>query len=85
VEFDDENQNSYDLLQMRMLVTNDYKMTYYSPTGEILLFDRNEDPWEMRNLATEEEYRDIVRSLLSELLREISRTEPRLPRRYSGA
>lgn len=85
VEFDDELQNAFDLLQMRMLVTNEYKLVYYAPTGEIMLFDRRQDPQEMKNLSNDRNYTVVINDLLTQLLREISRTEDRLPRRFANA
>ena len=75
VEFDDEYGHTFDLLQMRMLVTNDYKLVYYSPTEEVMLFDRKNDPDEMANLALDDKYTDTVNRLMKNLLKEISRTE----------
>ena len=85
LEFDDEWVKPYDLLQMRTLVTNDYKLVFYSPTQEILLFDRKNDPEEENNLAGVSEYAQTKEELLKQLLNEISRTENRLPRRIDGA
>lgn len=86
VEFDDERvRGGIDLLQMRMLVTNDYKLVYYSPTNEVMLFDRKNDPSETRNLAAVGKYAGTVQELLKTLLKEISRTEKRHPRRFAGA
>jgi len=85
VEFDDDMTNAFDLLQMRMLVTNEYKFCFYSPTGEGLLFDRKNDPGEEENLFCKSEYSETVKKLFGELLREIARTDGRLPRRMAGA
>jgi len=85
VEFDDELQKAFDLVQMRMLVTNEYKLVYYAPTAEIMLFNRQHDPEEMKNLAGDSTYTPVVKDLLAQLLHEISRTEDRLPRRFSHA
>ena len=85
VEFDDDMTNAFDLLQMRMLVTNEYKFCFYSPTGEGLLFDRKNDPREEENLFYKSEYSETVKKLFGEFLREIARTDNRLPRRMTGA
>ena len=85
VECDMDTQPAFDLLQMRALVTNDYKLVYYVPTGEIMLFDRNNDPDEMVNLAGDPGHQPVVTELLKRLLHELSRTEPRRPRQICGA
>lgn len=85
VETDDELNPHFDLLQMRVLVTNDYKLCHYSPTGEVVLFDRRNDPREQTNVADRPDLQPIVRALLTHLLTEINRTEARRPRRFSDA
>lgn len=85
VEYDDELNPHFDLLQMRVLVTNEYKLCHYSPTNEVVLFDRRNDPGEMRNLATEPDYQSVVRDLLAKLMSEVNRSESRRPRRFSDA
>ena len=85
LEFDDDITPAFPCAQMRVLVTEAYKFAHYEPTGENMLFDRENDPGEVNNLAGREEYRDVERELLNQLLREILRTEPRLPRRTTNA
>ena len=85
VETDDELNPHFDLLQMRVLVTNDYKLCHYSPTGEVVLFDRRNDPGERTNLASRPDMQPVVAALLAQLLAEVNRTEPRRPRRFSDA
>lgn len=85
VETDDELNPHFDLLQMRVLVTNDYKLCHYSPTGEVVVFDRKNDPDERVNLADNPELQPLIRTLLAQLLVEINRTEARRPRRFSDA
>lgn len=85
VEFDSDLETAFDLLQMRSLVTNEYKLVYYAPGNEIMLFDRKKDPCEMNNLAQGPEYQSVVSDLLRQLLCEISRTENRRPRQLCGA
>ena len=85
VEYDTETTTAFDLLQMRTLVTNEYKLVYYVPNNEVMLFDRGNDPGEMTNLAGRADYRSVVSDLLMQLLHEISRTESRRPRQICGA
>ncbi|MBN1557566.1 MAG: sulfatase-like hydrolase/transferase [Lentisphaerae bacterium] len=85
VEFDDENVEVFDLLQMRMLITNEFKLVYYSPTDELMLFDRRNDPEERNNLVFDPDFAGVREGLLVKLIHELSRTESRLPRRIEGA
>ena len=85
VEFDDEYGGPFDLLQMRMLITNEHKLVYYCPTDEVLLFDRQNDPEERNNLAADPAHAEVKQELQLQLLHELSRTERRLPRRIDGA
>ncbi|MFU8780978.1 MAG: sulfatase [Kiritimatiellia bacterium] len=64
-------------LQMRTLVKNDYKLAYYAPTQETMLFDRQKDPDERRNVADDPAYAGVVTAMLKELLAELARTEHR--------
>jgi hypothetical protein len=41
------------------------------------------DPYEMKNLATEPDYKDVLIEMLAGMMLESARTEPRLPRRFS--
>lgn len=72
-------------LQMRSLVTNNYKLVYYAPTQETLLFDRREDPDELRNVADDPAYAAIVTAMLKKLLAELARTEHRAYAQNTGA
>jgi hypothetical protein len=56
-------------------VTNDFKLVYYTPLQETLLFDRRNDPLELKNLAGEPECQPVVSDLLKQLLAELARTE----------
>ena len=85
VEFDDDLNPNVDCVQMRMLVTDAFKLCYYRPTGECLLYDRRNDPGETENVYGKNGYEAIGADLMRRLLDETMRTEPRLPRRLSGA
>ncbi len=85
VECDTDTTTAFDLLQMRWLVTNEYKLVYYAPTDEVLLFDRRQDPYESRNVADDPSYATVLLDLFKKLLHEIARTEARLPRQICGA
>lgn len=66
-------------VQMRKLVTEDYRLIVYYPTREVLLFDVRCDPYEQVNIAERPESKPIVADLLAQMLNEISRTERCLP------
>jgi len=80
IEYDHETYTAFDNLQYRSLVTNDWKLVFYIPTDETMLFDRKNDPDELVNLAGKTEYQPIVLELFRQLAHELSRTEARLPR-----
>lgn len=84
VEYNQDTFPEYENLQMRTLVTEKYKVSMFSPTREVLLFDRENDPYELQNLADTDEGRKVLPELLAQLLDEVNRTEPRMPRRFSG-
>jgi len=65
----------FQTVQLRALVTNDYKLVYYTPLQEVMLFDRRKDPLELKDLAGEEEYQPVVNDLMKRLLAELARTE----------
>ncbi len=52
----------------RLVRTSDYKLVLYPEVGEIQLFDMENDPLEMNNLAYNPVYRDTIQSLYSTLL-----------------
>jgi len=83
-EFDNNAYSEFENLQVRTFVTRDFKVCLYNPTGEILLFDRKNDPYEMSNLAKDPDYKDVLVDMLAGMVMEICRTEPRLPRRLCG-
>lgn len=62
-------------VQMRKLVTDDYRLVVYFPTQEVLLFDVRNDPDELENIADRLESRAVVADLMAQMLNEISRTE----------
>ena len=64
-----------DPVKMRALVTNDYKIVHYPLQGETMLFDRKKDPMELRNVANDPDYQDVLTDMLKALLTEIARTE----------
>ena len=62
-------------VQMRTLVTNDFKLVYYTPLQETMLFDRRNDPDERVNLAGDPAHQPVVMAMLKALLAELARTE----------
>lgn len=81
IEFNNNDLPEYENLQVRTLVTGDYKLALFSPTREVLLFDRRHDPHEMNNLADDPSYAGVVRDMLARMLDETHRTEP-MPARF---
>jgi arylsulfatase A-like enzyme len=59
------------MLRMRVLVTNDYKLAVFPPTGEGLLFDYKNDPHEQHNRWDDPEYSGIRAELIHQLLEEL--------------
>ena len=68
-----EKQKLYDSIYgayrnfQRMVRTEKYKLIRYPQVGEVQLFDLENDPWEINNLARQPRYRDVVRRLDSDL------------------
>jgi arylsulfatase A-like enzyme len=60
---------------MRAMVTNDFKLVRYHPTGEVMLFDRANDPQELTNLAGNSAYMDVLSNMIKLLDGELVRTE----------
>jgi arylsulfatase A-like enzyme len=85
IEYSSDLTKAFDILEYRSLVTNEYKLVYYAPTNELLLFDRKDDPQEMTNLAADPDFQAVVNEMLRELLFELTRTEPRRSRQICGA
>lgn len=80
----DRRNTQLGVVQMRTLVTNDYKLVFYAPTREVMLFDRRRDPQELKNLADDPACRHVVNAMMKDLLHELSRTEMPQPRRWGG-
>lgn len=75
VEMDTRLGPDAEFVQMRWIVRNDYKLVYYANNKETMLFDRINDPNELKNLAGEPEMQPVLLELFQELMSEISRTE----------
>ncbi|MCL2433940.1 MAG: sulfatase-like hydrolase/transferase, partial [Clostridia bacterium] len=71
-------------IRIKSVITKKYKLTFYygCPYGE--LYDLQNDPWEVKNLWGEPEYKDIKIDLLAMLVNHAERLEKRLAR-YSYA
>lgn len=79
----DRRTTNLGVVQLRMLVTNDYKLVFYAPTREVMLFDRKRDPQELKNLAGDPAFQPVVNAMLKDLLHELSRTEMPQPRDWA--
>jgi len=71
----DRKTADHDLIQMRTLVTNEYKLVHYANKNELMLFDRTLDPHELKNLANEASMVGIVLEMMIKLSAELARTE----------
>lgn len=80
IEYDDETHEAFECVQYRSLVTNDWKLVFYAPTNETMLFDRKNDPDELNNLASDPAHQPVVATMFKQLTQELSRTDRRLPR-----
>jgi len=69
-------------IRVKTVVTSRYKLTFHygQPYGE--LYDLADDPWEVQNLWSEDEFSKIKAELLSFLTNHSERLEKRLPRPY---
>lgn len=52
----------------RMIRKNGYKLIVYPRIEKVLLFDMEKDPEEIKNLADESEYQDLVKQMFKDLL-----------------
>ena len=69
---------------MRFFFNDAATTEIYTPTREVLLFDRHNDPYEIENLAATPEGRAVVPDLFARLVHAVNETEPRMPRHFSG-
>ncbi len=79
VELSAQTSGPGEWVQMRKLVTEDYRLIVYYPTQEVLLFDVHNDPYEQVNIADRPESKAIIADLMAQMLNEVSRTERCLP------
>ncbi|MDT8390722.1 MAG: sulfatase-like hydrolase/transferase, partial [Lentisphaeria bacterium] len=75
VEIDRMGKSFDHHLPMRAIVTNEYKLVYYPKHKETMLFDRKNDPCELKNLAGEPELQPLILELFKQLQSELTRTE----------
>ena len=62
----------------RMVRTERYKLIRYPHNGEVQLFDLQNDPWEIKDLAEDPQYARTVKDLDAELHRWMKRTSDKL-------
>ncbi len=71
--------------RLRHLVTEDYKLTIYEGLDNFGdLYDRKNDPQELRNLWYDEKYREIRFQLVNKLLNENLKVQSKYPKRIAG-
>jgi len=75
VEVDRVKGSPIGVVKMRAIVTDGYKLVRYAPTDEVMLFDRQNDPQELKNIAGDPEYAGVVEELMKLLDAELERTK----------
>jgi len=84
IEHDEEIDNFNLQVRVRHLITEKYKLTVYeSQKGYGDLYHRKEDPYELKNLWFDENYRDIRNKLIEMLLFENLKAQSRYPKRLA--
>lgn len=68
--------NVYGKLTMDVLVGQRFKYVFY-PLGGSELYDREQDPWELKNLAGEEAHRGTAQEMHAFLLQKIQQDKYR--------
>ena len=72
--------------RIRHLITDDYKLTIYeNKPGFGDIYDRNEDPYELKNLWYDNNFKEKRFELVDKLLHENLRAQTRLPKRIAGS
>ena len=72
--------------RIRHLITEDYKLTIYeNKPGFGDIYDRNEDPYELKNLWYDNNFKEKRFELVDKLLHENLRAQTRLPKRIAGS
>ncbi len=72
--------------RIRHLVTEDYKLTIYESMPEFGdLYDRKNDPLELKNLWYDNDYKDIRFKLVNKLLHENLKAQTKYPKRIAGS
>ncbi|MCF6175966.1 MAG: sulfatase-like hydrolase/transferase [Victivallaceae bacterium] len=74
-----ENDDPTTGLQVRALITDQYRLTVYPGTDHGELFDLIKDPHELYNLWYKEEFSDIRSELIFQLLKDYSSDTPYFP------
>lgn len=67
-----ENDDDFIALRMRSLITPQWRLTYYLNQAWGELIDREQDPWEMRNLWHDPAHAAVKQQLLARLLQEVT-------------
>ena len=72
--------------RIRHLITEDYKLTIYESMPEFGdLYDRKNDPHELKNLWNDNDYKDIRFKLVNKLLHENLKAQTKYPKRIAGS
>jgi len=84
IEHDEELDNFNLKVRLRHLITDDYKLTVAASIpnyGD--LYDRKNDPWELKNLWYDENYKEIRNQMTNKLLWEILKAQSLYPKRLA--
>lgn len=84
IEHDEELDNFNLKVRVRHLITEKFKLTIeQSVPGYGDLYDRKNDPWELKNLWYDEKYKDVRYKLVEKLLFENLKAQSRYPKRLA--
>ena len=84
VEFD-EDSKSAEFCRYRMLIAGRWKICIYGGSGDGVLYDLENDPWEMQNLWHDQEHLVVKAELLAQLSDRLAHTDRLDNYRYCNA
>ena len=83
IEEDEEREND-NKVRLRTLVTDDFKLTIYKGIDNYGdLFDRRNDPYELKNLWYDEAYKEVRFKLVNKLIHEVLKAQSEYPHKQA--
>jgi arylsulfatase A-like enzyme len=83
IEEDEERENN-NKVRLRTLVTDDYKLTIYKGIDNYGdLFDRKNDPYELKNLWFDESCKEVRFKLVNKLIHEVLKAQSDYPHKQA--